>query len=266
MGLITSTGRNTTFLVIKHNSLCLESNVPQEGYEPVDVTNPQTNEVTTKFIKKFDGVWGYLDSIEWHDTEQKYKTRFRSWKVTLRDGADLFTLEFPLKDPNKFSPTFTVFAMFAGNIDFTQPVSFHAWHDKREDRLAFGARQGEVWVPRMFTKKNPGDCPFPEAGELGGGSWQATNLFLRNYVVNTVIPKCKAAAEARAAAEPPQADPLPRSEVSGALSASTAAVQAQAPAGRNAPDDPFGDDFDNIPVGEPPPQATKPGFTDDIPF
>ena len=45
MGLLQNTGRNTTFLVIKHNSICMESNVAQEGYEPVDVENPQTGEV-----------------------------------------------------------------------------------------------------------------------------------------------------------------------------------------------------------------------------
>lgn len=182
------------FFVVKHNSVCQESSKAREGYEPVEVVNPQTRETVIKFIKRYDTLEAMVTRIEWRDTENQYDQRYMSWKIHLK--ADSFrpgqpsetgVLELPFN-----SRVGSRFMKLAENIDFTKPVEFRAWRDTKTDSTAFLVAQDGKSVPQKYTRDNPGDCPEPV--QKFGGKWNFDDQmeYLHGQMVNVVIPKVEA--------------------------------------------------------------------------
>lgn len=188
-GLQERTSGNGIFLVIKHHSIVQESKNEREGFEPVVVKNPRTNQTVTKYIKKYAGVEAMIKKIEWYDTEQKYEQRYRGWKLFLdANGTDcVLDISFNSRQASRLMK-------LAENLDFSKPVEFSAWYDKKNDSTAFNVKQDGVSVPQKYTRANPGNCPPPK--EKFGGKWDYSDQeeFLYNQMVNVVIPKVEAVA------------------------------------------------------------------------
>lgn len=185
------------FFVVKHHSICEESGKEKPGFEPVEVMNPQTKEVSIKFIKRYQTLEAMVTKIDWRDTEDKYEQRYMSWKISLDTGNEKGVLEIPF-----LHRASSRFMKLAENIDFTRPVEFRAWRDTSGavDATAFyvGQRENEsdeksVSVPQKYTKVNPGECPPPV--QRMGGKWNFDDQmeFLHGRMLNVVIPKVAAA-------------------------------------------------------------------------
>lgn len=187
MGLKERTENNTAYLLVKHHSLVLESKEPREGYEPIEVTNPKTNEQIIKYIKRFAAVEGMITKIEWYDTKDSYATRFMGIKVHIRDGGEHFQLDLPFN-----SRPYDSFTKMAENIDYTQPVEFSVWHDRKNDATAFAVRQNLVAVKWKYTKDDMGECPVPKQDTFGKWDFSKQREWLYHRLKDVVIPKVDA--------------------------------------------------------------------------
>lgn len=187
-----NTGR---FFVIKHNTICEESSKEKPGFQPVEVMNPTSKEITIKFIKPYSVLDSMITKIEWRDTGDKYEQRYMSWKIYLDANGEKGVLEIPFQ-----SRVSSRFMKLAENIDFQRPVQFRAWRDPKTESTAFfvGQRVNEedeksVSVPQKYTKDNPGECPPPV--QRLGGKWNFDDQveFLHERMMNIVIPRVAAA-------------------------------------------------------------------------
>lgn len=188
-------GDNVKYLVVKHNSLCEESKSPLPGFEPVDVRNPQTNEITTKWIKRYE-VEAMITNIEFRRYEHEASGRlYLSWRVSLDAAGVPCILDLPLD-----SSAATRFMKVAENIDFSQPVELRAWKDKsKPNKIAFFIGQGvtgegkSIAVPQKYTRKEPNGCPEPVKDDFTN-EWDFKEQvkFLYRQMVNVVIPRLQA--------------------------------------------------------------------------
>lgn len=183
--------RTGKFFVVKHYSICEESAKERNGFEPIEVTNPQTKETTIKFIKRYETLEAMVTKIEWRDTEEKYEQRYMDWKVFLNANGETGVLTIPFS-----SRVGSRFMKLAENIDFNKPVEFRAWKDSKPgkpDATAFLVAQGGESIPQRYTRLDPGDCPEPV--QKFGGKWNFDDQmeYLHAQMMNVVIPKVEAA-------------------------------------------------------------------------
>lgn len=181
------TESNSKFLVVKHHSLCLESKEPKEGYEEITVHNPQTDHDQQKWIKRYAAVDGMVSKLEWYDTRESYKTRFLGVKVHLKDNGEYFQLDLPFN-----SRPYDSFTKMAENIDFTKPVEFSVWHDRKTDNTAFAIRQGGIPVKWKYTRDDMGECPVPTQDAFGKWNFQKQREWLYHRLVEVIIPQVEA--------------------------------------------------------------------------
>lgn len=186
-GLQERTDSNSVFLVVKHHSICQESKKERDGFEPIEVTNPRTNDTFFKFIKRYKAVEALVKRIEWYDTESRYDTRYMGWKIHLDANGTPCVLDLPFE-----SRVSTRFMNLAENVDFTQPVEFKAWHDAKNDSTAFMVAQNGKSVPQKYTKDNPGNRPPPKQKFGGKWNYDEQTEFLHNQMMTVVIPKLQA--------------------------------------------------------------------------
>lgn len=179
-----------TRLFAKYFSICQVSKTPRDGFEPIQVDNPQTEETVTKYIKRYDKIIGYITKIEWRDTEDRYEQQFLSWNISMDDGEGMqvtLTLDFNSAPSHRFM-------CLAENIDFKKMVEISAWRDTsgKAPKIAFNVRQDGQTVVQKYKKDNLGDCP---AMVKTLGKWNSDDqmLWLHGRMVNMVIPIVDAA-------------------------------------------------------------------------
>ena len=212
----------SVFLVVKHHTICQESKEPREGWREISVYNPSTGQNQPKWIYPYDGVSGHIDKLEWYDrTDEQSGQRFLGYKLHMSDNGESVVLDLPFR-----SMGYRVFMKIAENIDYGKPVEFAAWHDRKDDRTAFLARQDGVSIKHRYTVANPGDCPPPVKNDLTGKwDFSAQEVWLKQQIDAEVVPVVEQWAAYRAA-NPPKAEAaapaLPVDE-------RKAAVAAQAP-------------------------------------
>lgn len=194
LGLQEKSGGNKIFLAIKHDCICQESKIEREGFEPVKVTNPQTEEESIKFIKRYGGVVALINKIEWRDTGDKYDQRYTSWRIHLDMGDRGAVLELPFQSRHS-----SRFMKLAENIDYSKPVELRAWYDAKSKSTAFYVGQWKsdddeksVKVDQKYMMGQMGDCP--EAKERLGGKLDFSDQmeFLHERMMQVVIPKLDA--------------------------------------------------------------------------
>jgi len=190
-----------TRLFAKYFTLCQVSKTPREGFKPITVQNPQTEDEVTKYIKSYDKVIGYITKIEWRDTEEKYDQQFLSWNIHLDDGEGMkvvLSLDFDSAPSSRFMN-------LAENIDFTKMVEFSAWRDVsgKAPKTAFAVKQDGQNVPQKYTKDNTGERP-EMVKELGKWNSRTQMIWLHGRMMNVVIPAVDAANAKREFTQPEQ--------------------------------------------------------------
>ncbi|CAN5205472.1 hypothetical protein BH09PAT1_BH09PAT1_6300 [soil metagenome] len=228
-----SGGGGYTYLCVKHHSICEESKTPKDGFEEVEVFNPKTKETLNKYIDKWGSVSGFVNSVEHYDTGTSYETRFQGFKINIDDEV---ILDLPQK-----TPAYDTFCKVAENIDWTKEVSFSAYHNKKKDRTAFSVKQDGEGVDWKYTIENPGDCPPWEKDEDGEWDSRKQRAFLKQRVIDDVIPVVLKAATERAGEFDPSTAVAPV-EAPKASAASAGKAKGSTKTTTPAPDD-----DDNIP-------------------
>ncbi|MDT5061492.1 MAG: hypothetical protein QOH63_1951 [Acidobacteriota bacterium] len=181
-GLQEQTSAGTTFLVVKHNSICTESKTEREGYQPITVEHPRSKEKIAKFIKRYKSVEALVCKIEWYAREHE-GTHYKGWKLYLDAAGVPCVLDLPFN-----SRAGNRFMKLAENLDFTQPIEFSAWYDAKGDATAFNVKQGGESVRQVYTRDDPGECPPPTQNKLGKWNFDAQEEFLLERMENVVIP------------------------------------------------------------------------------
>lgn len=182
-GFQTKTTGDGLFFTIKHNSIVRESKEPREGFQPIKVQNPRTKEEITKYIEKYDLLEAIIYKIEWYDTEQRYDTRYRGWKIHLDANGKKGVLDLPFD-----TRVSSRFMKLAENIDYTKPVEFRAWKDTRSDSTALFVGQDGKNVPQKYTRDEPGDLPPPIQKASGKWNYDDQADFLHERMIKHVIP------------------------------------------------------------------------------
>jgi hypothetical protein len=213
------TTNSYTYLVVKHHSICEESKVEKDKFEPVDVFNPKTKETSTKWIDKWGALTGYIVNIEAYDTGTTYETRFQGFKLNIDDEV---ILDLPQK-----TPAYDAFCKLAENIDFSKEVTLSAYHNRKKDRTGFNVKQDGNNVDWKYTQDNMEDCP---PWEQIDGEWDSRKqrAFLKAKVIDVVIPACQKAAEERGVSvEAPETQAVAATASAPSATASVAPAKAK---------------------------------------
>lgn len=157
MALTKRSESNTVFLQAKHYCLWQEVKQQVPGCEAVEVKNPKTEAVSTKYGFKFNTVSGLVTDLVKYDTERKYATRFFGFKMHFRDADDAYVLDMPYQ-----SQLLRRFLRVAPNVDWNLPLSITIFKGKKEN----GSEELGVWfqqhgetVKVYFTRENPRGMP-----------------------------------------------------------------------------------------------------------
>jgi len=190
MALHEKSNSHSNFLTIKHGAICLEGEPNQEGYELVEGEINGTP--YSKWIRKFGAVDGKIVKIEWYDREYNGKP-FKGIHITLKDGGQRFSLDLPFgKRP------YDHFTRIMDNIDYEQPIEFHAWLDTKAKVIngqyptTFSAKQNGSFIQWAYTKNNMGECPNAEQDEMGNWDFRKQRVWLYKRLVDVIIPKVEA--------------------------------------------------------------------------
>lgn len=199
MGFEKQTGSgNGLYFVVKHHTICRESKNEREGFEPIEVTNPQTNERSLKYIERYKRLSGMITKIEFRDTADKYEQRYVDWAIHITDenGAKgILTIGFNTGASSRLMKV-------APNLDFARPVEFRAWKDTsgKVPKTAFFIGQGHdadgkiISVPQRYTKDKPGEMPKAKERMGGKKDFSDQTEWLYNQMINVIIPKVEAVA------------------------------------------------------------------------
>lgn len=187
-----------TFLKIKHGCICQESKTEKEGYKKVEgVLRDGTP--WKKWIRPYKAVSGYIDKIERYDREHEGR-KFRGWNITINDGENQYFLDIPFD-----SKVNSRWMKLAEAIDYTKPVRFSAWTDKKTDSTAINLQQDGVSVPQRYTREEPNGLPEPTQRTSGKWDYSAQEDFLIERLTKFVIPNVETIAAKRNGVDKPEA-------------------------------------------------------------
>lgn len=176
MGLEEYGEGNGVFLKIKHGCICQESKTEKEGYKKVEgVLRDGTP--WKKWIRPYKAVSGFVDKIERYDREHEGR-KFRGWNITINDGENQYLLDIPFD-----SKVNSRWMKLAESIDYTKPVRFSAWTDKKTDSTAINLTQEGVSVPQKYTREEPNGLPEPTQRASGKWDYGAQEDFLTERVL-----------------------------------------------------------------------------------
>jgi hypothetical protein len=182
MGLEGYDNSGKVFLHLKYGHLCQTSKSEIEGWTRFDGTTKDGTKFT-KWYKAYRAVSGYVTKIE------KYEKEFgNGWNISIDADGVKCNLDIPFA-----SRANGRWLKLAENIDWSKPVRFSAWQDKKTDTLAFNVQQDGVTVPQKYTREDPGDMPEPIQRASGKWDYGAQEDFLVERMMNVVIPAVEAA-------------------------------------------------------------------------
>lgn len=198
MGLEEYGEGNGIFLKIKHGCICQESKTEREGYKKVEgVLRDGTP--WKKWIRPYKAVSGYIDKIERYDREHEGR-KFRGWNILINDGENQYSLDIPFD-----SKVNSRWMKLAESIDYTKPVRFSAWTDKKMDSTAINLTQEGVSVPQRYTREEPNGLPEPVQRSSGKWDYGAQEDFLTERMIKYVIPNVEVIASKRNGTDKPPA-------------------------------------------------------------
>lgn len=158
MGLEKRRDSNVVWLEVKHFCIWQQIKAPVEGCEAVEVKNPKTSELSTKYGYKYDTLNGHAIKLEWYDTANKYSTRYIGYKLHLADEGQVYVLDMPYQ-----SMVLRRFLRAAPNIDWNVPLAITAFKAKGEkqgdDSTGIWFRQEGETIKPFYTKDNPNGMP-----------------------------------------------------------------------------------------------------------
>lgn len=148
MGAIAQRDSSGTFYRIIDYTICQKSDVERDGYELFITNNPQTGAEVRYFIKRYEGLSGYLTGFQRIDKPDK---QIHGWQLELSDADGKYFLS--LKDNN--SATTRVLKMLR-SVNLDKELIIRAWKDTSGERAktALKFEQGGANVPQYFGNDN----------------------------------------------------------------------------------------------------------------
>ena len=203
MALTRQTESNLIYLQVKHFSLWREIKKQVNGCEAIEVTNPKTGSVITKYGYRFREVSGRVTKLVKYDTERKYPTRYFGFKMHIQDGAEIYVLDMPYT-----SQVLRRFLRVARNIDWRAPLSITVFKgrnkEKNTEELGVWFQQHGETVKAYYTRENPRGMPAaiqdPHTHEW---DFKAQHRWLVDRLKEETIPDIEEAAKCAA----PPVDP-----------------------------------------------------------
>lgn len=185
-----SGGGRSGKLYVKRGAILRESDTELPGYELV--SGEVDGVPYSKYIERHGGVDGMITDIRWYDTGEEYENRYQGIHVEISDDDDMHVLELPFA-----SRPYDSFVKFAENIDFSKPIEFRAWPDKKENSTGFRAVQDGETVRQKYTKQyvidnagEPGACPVGvENKRTGKWNFDDQRDWLLDNLLENVVPK-----------------------------------------------------------------------------
>lgn len=203
MPLTKKTESRAIYLQVKHFCLWMEIKKRVDGCEAIEVTNPKTKEVLTKFGYAYRSVSGRVVKIARYDTADKYSTRYFGFKVHFQDDSDLFVLDMPYQ-----SQILRRFLRVARNIDWLRPLTITIFKGKGEGKKADGEtgvwfQQGDDTIKPYYTREAPRGMPTatqdPDTHEW---DFKAQHRWLIDKLQAEIIPDVEHASHAVPPMEP----------------------------------------------------------------
>jgi hypothetical protein len=205
MALTKRSENNIVYLQVKQFCLWRELKKAQPGCETMEVKNPKTSDIITKYGYRFDSVTGRAVKLVKYDTQNNYSTRYFGFKLHLVDGSEIYVLDMPYQ-----SQILRRFLRVAHNCDWEFPVTITIFKGKKKDKE--GEELG-VWFQQMgetikpyYTRENPRG--MPEAiydNDLAQWDFKSQHRWLVEQLKTVTIPAIDAAA-ARAIVPDSQSD------------------------------------------------------------
>lgn len=194
MGLTKRSSSNAVYLQIKHYCLWQEIKKYVDGCDSVEVTNPKTKEVLTKYGYRFASVFGRVVKLCTYDTQSKYSTRYFGFKMHFVDEGETFILDFPYN-----SQALRRLLRVARNVSWGSPLSITVFKGKKNER---GSEETGIWfqqhgetVRPYYTKEQPHG--MPEAtydSDLQQWDFRAQHRWLVQRLREDTIPEIELAA------------------------------------------------------------------------
>jgi hypothetical protein len=147
MGLTRKTEASVVYLEIKHYCLWQALKKQVNGCDAVEVKNPRTGAVSTKYGYRFDTVIGRAVKLVKYDTERKYSTRYFGFKLHMIDQGEKFVLDLPYN-----SQALRRFLRVARNIDWYEPLSITVFKGKKKEG---GSEETGIWFQQLGATVKP---------------------------------------------------------------------------------------------------------------
>lgn len=206
MALTKRTETDTVYLQVKGHCLWREikDGADGQGYDTLDVKNPKTGQIITKYGYRFDTVSGHATKLVKYDTAKKYANRFFGFKLHLIDGTDSYCLDMPYH-----SQILRRFLRVAPNVDWTLPLSITIFKGKKKDsdkdELGVWFQQAGATVKPYFTREAPHDMPAAVYdNDLQQWDFKDQHRWLVGMLQDTTIPAIELAASRVAPPAEPQ--------------------------------------------------------------
>ena len=190
MGLTRRTESNAVFLSVKDYDLWQEFKTQKPNCDTIQVTNPETKEIITKYGLKYYSVVGHAVKIEEYKREHGKKT-YIGYKLHLRDGADLFIVDMPYQ-----SRLLRNFLQSCPNMNWEKPLSIRAFKGKNDNgdpEQAIWFQQDGQTIKYYFTKDHPNGMPEPRQTRTGW-DFSARQEWLIDRMMTDTAPRIAAAA------------------------------------------------------------------------
>lgn len=150
LGAKEKTTQNVKFIGLRTGYLSETSKEPKSGFLPATTKNKSGTEYHF-FAKNYEEIVGYITDVRWHSHELPEGGSIDGWNITIDTTKDVFVFGLMSKD-KPYTRGMSVLL----NIDFTQPVRFVAFLDKRgtsPKKVLLMYQDGEKPVQPKFAEK-----------------------------------------------------------------------------------------------------------------
>lgn len=157
MALTKRSENKIVYLEAKHYCLWRPLKKKVAGCDEVEVTNPKTGQVLTKYGYRYDSVSGHAVKLVKYDTEKKYSTRYFGFKLHLVEGGETYVLDMPYN-----SQMLRRFLRVAHNVDWSISLSITLFKGKKEngtEELGVWFQQRGQTVKPYYTREQPHGMP-----------------------------------------------------------------------------------------------------------
>lgn len=194
MALTRRSENNIVYLEAKHYCLWRGFKKQVKDCEAIEVTNPKTGAVITKYGFRYDSVSGHVVKILKYDTERKYSTRYFGFKMHIVEGGETYVLDMPYN-----SQILRRFLRVARNIDWALPLSITVFKGKKEnglEELGVWFQQKAATVKPYYTREQPHGMPEATHDPVEDAwDFKAQHRWLVARLIEETIPDIDAAAK-----------------------------------------------------------------------